>query len=100
MQARQGAVERLAAARDLDFLARLFQRFQAEDVPQEEAERAGDVILQRRRAEDALRAELPRDGGDGGRVAEQAVVGRVLALAEAVAQQHRGVGQVRCQVRR
>ena len=77
VQPGQGAVERLAAPRHLDLLARLLQRLQTQHVAQEEAERTGDVVLQRRRAEDTLRPEQLRQFADHRRVAKQAVVGIV-----------------------
>ena len=80
---RWAAVRQDMAARDLDCLARLLQRFQAEDMAHEETERAGDVVLQRRRTENTLGAELFRHFADHPGGAEQAVVGVMRLFVEA-----------------
>ncbi len=83
MQPGEGAVERQAAVGAVDFLAGLFERLQVEDLAQEEFERAGDVVLQGSRAEDTLGAERSLDFRDDGRVAQESVIGSVLAAMEA-----------------
>ena len=45
MQSSHRSVVRLAAARDLDFLARFFQNFQVENLMQKELKRTGNILF-------------------------------------------------------
>ena len=55
-----GAMEGAAPARVLDLLRWIFERFEAKDVLQKEAERTGDVVLQRGGTEHPVCPDLVR----------------------------------------